>query len=60
VDMKSTSCSCFILASPLFSWFNKNKKSVALRSTKEDCMEAILEADETIWIHNIITSIFCQ
>ena len=48
IDRKSTSSCTFSVGSTTISWFNKNQRSVALRSTKVEYMVISLAACEAI------------
>ena len=49
-DRRSTSGCCFGFGSAIVSWLSQKHKSVALRSTEVEYMEANLASCEAIWL----------
>eukprot|EP00253_Pinus_taeda_P023439 PITA_23439 len=59
-DRKSTSGGIFNLGSTAISWYNRKKRSVALRSTEVEYMAASQATCETIWMQKILVALFDQ
>jgi len=60
LDRKSTSGGIFNVGSTLVSWYNKNKRSVALSSAKVEYMASNEATCEAIWMRKILVGLLGQ
>ena len=58
-DRINTSSYCFNLRLVMISWYNRKKRSLVLISKEVQYMETSLVNFEAIWLHNMLTRLFC-
>ena len=58
VDRKSTSKCCYSLGFSMISWMRRNKKSIALSTTKEEYIDTIMASCEAVWFRMLFGELF--